>query len=58
MKLQEIKAIAQGKGIKPGSMKKAELIRDIQKTEGNQDCFETKEVCDQTECLWRGDCTV
>ncbi|MDO9289761.1 MAG: hypothetical protein Q7T83_13340 [Thermodesulfovibrionales bacterium] len=35
MKLQEIKGIAKKMGIKAGSMKKTELIRVIQRAEGN-----------------------
>lgn len=58
MKLQEIKVIAQKKGIKTGSMKKAEIIRAIQRTEGNRDCFGTRHIkeCEQMNCLWRADC--
>ena len=58
MKLQEIKAIAKEKGIKDGNMKKAELVREIQRAEGNFDCFGTATAgyCDQAACLWREDC--
>ncbi len=34
MKLREIKAIAKGKAVKAGNMKKAELIKTIQTAEG------------------------
>jgi hypothetical protein len=57
MKLQEIKTMAKNMGITPVSKKKDELVRAIQKAEGNIDCFGTKEVCDQANCLWRGDCS-
>jgi len=58
MKVDEIKKIAKVKGIKAGSQKKAELVRTIQKAEGNEDCFETGKaaVCGQDACLWREDC--
>lgn len=58
MKLQEIKAIAKVKGIKSGNLKKLELIRAIQRAEGNSDCFGSAAsgYCDQTGCLWREDC--
>jgi len=58
MKFQEIKAIAKVKGIKTVNMKKPELIRTIQKSEGNFDCYgsATSGSCDQVNCLWRKDC--
>ena len=59
MKLDEIKEIAKKHEIKAGRMKKAELVRSIQATEGNDPCFETGKAasCGQPECLWREDCT-
>jgi hypothetical protein len=59
MKMDEIKEIAKKHGIKPGKMKKADLIRAIQQAEGNEACFETgkADVCGQDSCLWRGDCS-
>ncbi|HEX9626724.1 MAG TPA: hypothetical protein VGA00_07290 [Acidiferrobacterales bacterium] len=58
MKLQKLRAIAQERGVAPGKHDKIELIRMIQRTEGNFDCFATARdgVCDQTGCLWREDC--
>ena len=57
MKVQEIKKKATAMGIKPGKMKKTELIRTIQSTEGNYPCFQTADSnCDQTGCCWRADC--
>lgn len=58
MKLQEIKPIAKSKGVKSGNLKKPELIRLIQKAEGNFDCYgsATFGYCDQMNCLWREDC--
>ncbi|MDA8077465.1 MAG: Rho termination factor N-terminal domain-containing protein [Nitrospiraceae bacterium] len=58
MNLKQIKEIAKTKGINGGKMKKDELIRSIQKTEGNFDCFGTAGLghCSQEDCLWREDC--
>lgn len=58
MTLKKVKDIAKTKGIKVGNMKKANIIRTIQKTEGNSDCFGTASagVCDQINCLWKEDC--
>ena len=58
MKLEEIRAIAKQHDIKTGRMKKAELIRAIQESEGNAQCFETgqAERCGQMACLWRSVC--
>lgn len=58
MKIGEIKVIAQKRGVNPDRMKKAELIRAIQRAEGNFDCFGTASSgeCNQHDCLWREDC--
>jgi hypothetical protein len=58
MTLKKIKEIAKEKGIKVGNMKKENIIRSIQRAEGNFDCFGTARsgVCDQMNCLWRKDC--
>lgn len=58
MNIKDIKAIAKKNGINAGKMKKDELIRSIQKTEGNFDCFGTaiSGECSQMDCVWRGDC--
>ena len=58
MTLKQVKDTAKTKGIKVGNMKKANIIRSIQKTEGNFDCFGTASagVCDQINCLWKEDC--
>lgn len=58
MKLDEIKEIAKQHNIKTGKMKKADLVRAIQETEGNEVCFETgnADSCGQEKCLWREDC--
>jgi len=57
MTVKELQVMAKGLGIKPRGLKKAELIRTIQRTEGNFDCFGTAVgVCDQENCLFRKDC--
>jgi hypothetical protein len=58
MKVEQVRAVAAQKGVKAGKMKKADLIRSIQKTEGNEVCFDTGKAqqCGQQQCLWREDC--
>ena len=57
MKMIDIKAKAKNLGLKPGKMKKEDLIRAIQETEGNFPCFgSAMEHCSQEDCCWREDC--
>lgn len=58
MNMQDIRNIAKDRGIKAGKLTKIELVRTIQRTEGNFDCFATdvEGTCSQQGCLWRGDC--
>ena len=58
MNLQDIRQIAKLWGIKPGNLTKVGLVRTIQYTEGNFDCFATAVdgECDQYGCMWRKDC--
>lgn len=57
MKVTEIKKKAQELGVTPGKMIKADLIRAIQKHEGNSECYHSKKIqCDERECCWRKDC--
>jgi len=58
MKMEEIRKIAEEKGISPKKSRKADLIRMIQREEGNNDCFESGQAgtCGQIHCLWREDC--
>jgi hypothetical protein len=58
MKVAEVRRIASEMGWKASSrVPKAELIRQIQKAEGNFDCFGTAtDYCDQLRCSWREDC--
>jgi hypothetical protein len=39
MKLTEVKTVAKSKGVNPVGKTKESLIREIQKTERNRDCF-------------------
>jgi hypothetical protein len=39
MNLKDIKDMAKSQGIKVGNMKKENIIRSIQRAEGNFDCF-------------------
>jgi hypothetical protein len=58
MKIQEIRAKAKALRLKSTfGLSKAELIRRIQKAEGNFDCFGTaKGYCDQLQCCFRQEC--
>ena len=58
MKMADIQKKAISMGIKPGKIKKAELIRTIQREEGNSSCFQTgvSDQCSQENCCWREDC--
>jgi hypothetical protein len=58
MKVSQIQFIARERGIKPGKMKKTDLIRTIQQHEGAFACYATayKGECDQPVCVWREDC--
>ncbi len=58
MQLSEVKRIAGKHGIKTGKMKKGEIIRAIQRSEGNFDCFGSalSGECTQADCLWKIDC--
>jgi hypothetical protein len=58
MNVQEIRQIATQIGVKPGKLDKTNLVKTIQRQEGNFDCFATAydNECDQSGCLWRKDC--
>ena len=58
MKLDEIKEIAKYHNVKVGKLKKSDLVRAIQQTEKNEECFDTGNavICGQNACLWREDC--
>jgi len=57
--LREIQDIARKLGIeRKGPAHIVDLVREIQRKEGNFDCFSTamEGRCDQCTCLWRNDC--
>ena len=58
MDIKEIRKIAKNMRVGTKGMRKADLVRAIQRAEGNFDCFGTAvdEECDQESCLWREDC--
>lgn len=57
MTIKELRKMAKAPGIKYGGLRKADLIKQIQKTEGNFDCFGTAiGDCDQIHSLFRDDC--
>lgn len=58
MKFQEIQKMAKALGINSFGMRKTDLIRAIQRKEGNPECYGTERVeyCRELSCLWREDC--
>ena len=57
MKMQEVRRMAKDLGINSFGKTKAELIREIQRKEGNFDCFGSAQgSCDQEACCFRSEC--
>jgi len=57
MKMNEVRTIAKSLGLNSFGKSKAELIKEIQRKQGNFDCFGTAQsYCDQLECLFRESC--
>jgi len=57
MRMADVWSRARALGIKPGRMKKKQLIRAIQRAEGNPECFDTGHIdCPEADCCWRSDC--
>jgi len=58
VKIQALQVMAKKMGINTFRMKKAEIVRAIQRAEYNMDCFSTPRVeyCGELLCLWRDDC--
>jgi len=58
MRISEIEKKARTVGIKDTwKYSKKDLIKTIQRKEGNYDCFGTaKNSCDQQACCWKDDC--
>ena len=53
-----IRRMAKSMGINTYQMKKTDIIRSIQKKEGNIDCYGTPRVesCQELTCSWREGC--
>jgi hypothetical protein len=58
MRLSEIEKKARNLGIKDTwRLSKRDMIRNIQRKEGNFDCFGTaRGNCDQWACCWKVEC--
>ena len=57
MKMNEVRDLAKNLGINSFGKKKLELIKEIQRKQGNFDCFGTAaNYCDQLDCLFRSSC--
>jgi hypothetical protein len=58
MTFAEIKQIAVGHGVRFVGVKKFEIVRAIQKQEGNTPCFASGKAteCGQPHCLWSAAC--
>lgn len=57
MKMQAVRNLAKQYGIKTARKAKGDLIREIQRAEGNFDCFgSAKDYCDQLDCRFREMC--
>jgi len=58
MRLIEIERKARALGLKDTwKFSKKELIKQVQRKEGNFDCFANSTgYCDQLACCWRDDC--
>ena len=59
MNVAEVRKRGQGIGVTGlAGLKKGEMIRVIQRAEGNQDCFGAswRFDCQQFDCCWRPDC--
>ena len=58
MRLVDIEKKAKSLGVKePWKCAKKDLVKAIQRNEGNFDCFGTaSNYCDQSACSWRNDC--
>jgi hypothetical protein len=57
MKMQEIRSMAKKLGINSFGKTKTQLIREIQRAEGNFACYGTAgDYCDQQDCSFRSLC--
>lgn len=60
MNFNEIRKRAKEMNIITYRLKKPDIIRSIQRTENNIECFGTQRVghCNEDQCLWRQDCVL
>ena len=57
MNMNEVRTLGKSLGVNSFGKSKVELIKEIQREQGNFDCFGTaKDYCDQLECLFRASC--
>ncbi|MGA2228278.1 MAG: SAP domain-containing protein [Syntrophobacteraceae bacterium] len=57
MKMNAFQRLAKSLRINPSEKNKVELIKEIQRKQGNFDCFGSAEdYCDQHNCLFRASC--
>ena len=57
MKMQEVRSLAKKQGINSFGKSKKDLILEIQRAEGNFDCFgSANDYCDQEKCRFRSLC--
>ncbi|MBR9986895.1 MAG: hypothetical protein KFF68_13390 [Desulfosarcina sp.] len=57
MNTKTIRTMAKQLGVKTAGKKQGDLIREIQRAEGNFDCFGSAgDDCDQLACLFREMC--
>jgi hypothetical protein len=55
--MSDIKEMGKKLGVNAAKMQKPELIRAIQKAEGNIPCFATGLTsCSELKCCWRDEC--
>jgi len=59
MKMQAIRQMAKELGINSFGKSKIALVREIQRKQGNFDCFATAvDYCDQQQCCFKAVCFV
>ncbi|EAU55185.1 hypothetical protein [Mariprofundus ferrooxydans] len=58
MHINIIRSKAKDMGLKTGRIGKIDLVHNIQRAEGNFDCFATAfdGICDQEGCMWQEEC--
>jgi hypothetical protein len=58
MKFNDVRKMAKDMNLNTYRMKKKDVIRAIQRLEGNPECYGTPTVafCNEDSCLWRSDC--